>query len=188
MLTKREQRNLFVINSLVTVQRNIYWVVTLGCILVLTAPCVTPAPAAAQYLWLPQVRAVAIPGLAPHSPAPGGHCLCQGDTLGLSLVPRTPLSWWLWRSLLTPGPVLMMMLTVCRQRGQTREGPGWQQGLHTAWPRCLGHGCGWWPVLPPGVRQNVPCWETQRRGQGARNAAMLVPNEGSDKTGTNSSH
>ena len=37
LLTMREQRNLFVINSQVTIERNIYWVVSLRCILVLTA-------------------------------------------------------------------------------------------------------------------------------------------------------
>ena len=87
LLTKGKQWNLLVINSLVTVEPNIYWVVNLRRILVLTA---CPAPAS-QWLWLPQVSAH-----SSHSPAPGSHCLCLCSRW--HRVPASHAHWCLWQS------------------------------------------------------------------------------------------
>lgn len=76
---------------------------------------------------------------------------------------------WVWQCVTCPdvcdtdvpdtGPMLVMMLTVCRQRGQTRGGPGWDMwrvsaycmASHRVWVVTTGDHWGLVAVIGPGV-------------------------------------
>ena len=133
------------------------------------------------------------------------HIPCTMQPLSLSLqgdtqCPKSHAPWCVtsWHVLmfvsespmfLTPGPLLMMMLTVCRQGDKHHDSRGWQgvcilhQGCHVTLTSGVGG-----DQCYPRVWDKMSRAGRHRAGPGGQECHNVVSNERGDNTGTNSAH